>query len=148
MQADEERRKSGKPDKYEKPALHKDFVPYEYIISGFVMLVLCNSVVLGGLYYSLFSGGKYKKVEKTFEFHGRFKRMNDGESIIKTSMSARMVEEAEKLGYENINSPSVIRAPSWIKKPLGKYYMYFSHHKGNYIRMAFANKPEGPWTIC
>jgi len=92
--------------------------------------------------------GKYKKIEKLMEFHGKFKRMNNGESIIKTSMSARMVEEADKFGYENINGPSVIRVPKWINKPLGKYYMYFSHHKGNHIRMAFANKPEGPWTIC
>jgi hypothetical protein len=93
-------------------------------------------------------GGKYKKIEKIYEFHDKFKRMNNGESIIKTNMSPRLEEEAAKFGYENINGPSVIRAPSWIRKPLGKYYMYFAHHKGNHIRMAFANKPEGPWTVC
>lgn len=47
----------------------------------------------------------------------------------------------------NINGPSVIKAPSWLKKPLGKYYMYFAHHRGKYIRLAYADRPEGPWRI-
>ncbi|MCW2348578.1 hypothetical protein [Sphingobium sp. B12D2B] len=47
----------------------------------------------------------------------------------------------------NINGPSVIRVPSWIKNPLGKYYMYFGHHRGGYIRLAYADRPEGPWTV-
>jgi len=48
---------------------------------------------------------------------------------------------------DNIDGPSVIKAPSWLKKPLGKYYMYFAHHRGKYIRLAYADKPEGPWHI-
>lgn len=47
----------------------------------------------------------------------------------------------------NINGPSVIKVPSWVKNPLGKYYMYFAHHKGTYIRLAYADSLEGPWTI-
>jgi hypothetical protein len=47
----------------------------------------------------------------------------------------------------NINGPSVIRAPSWIEKPLGKYYMYFAHHGGKHIRLACADALEGPWRI-
>lgn len=31
---------------------------------------------------------------------------------------------------DNVNGPSIIRIPPWIKKPLGRYYMYFAHHKG------------------
>jgi hypothetical protein len=111
-------------------------------------LCLCNVIVLGGMYWCLKAKGLYKKVEKTYEFHGKFQRLGLGNSIIKTSMSARLEEEADKFGYQNINGPSVIRVPKWVRTPLGKYYMYFSHHKGNHIRMAFANKPEGPWTIC
>ena len=45
----------------------------------------------------------------------------------------------------NINGPSVIRVPEWVKNPLGKYYMYFGHHRGTYIRLAYANSIEGPW---
>ncbi len=47
----------------------------------------------------------------------------------------------------NINGPSVIRVPSWIDSPLGKYYLYFAHHGGQFIRLAYADSPEGPWTV-
>jgi hypothetical protein len=48
---------------------------------------------------------------------------------------------------DNINGPSVIKAPDWLKNKLGKYYMYFAHHEGEYIRLAYANDLAGPWTI-
>lgn len=48
---------------------------------------------------------------------------------------------------ENINGPSMIRVPSWVKNPLGKYYLYFSHHNGKYLRLAYADSVEGPWKI-
>lgn len=47
----------------------------------------------------------------------------------------------------NINGPSVIRVPDWIKKPLGRYYLYFAHHQGTYIRLAYAATLQGPWKI-
>ncbi len=48
---------------------------------------------------------------------------------------------------ENINGPSMIRAPEWVRNPLGRYYLYFAHHNGKYIRLAYADRPEGPWKI-
>ena len=48
---------------------------------------------------------------------------------------------------DNVNGPSVIRVPSWIARPLGRYYMYFAHHKGAYIRLAYADSLAGPWKI-
>ncbi len=45
----------------------------------------------------------------------------------------------------NINGPSLVRVPTWVDEPLGAYYLYFAHHKGTYIRMAYANDLEGPW---
>lgn len=48
---------------------------------------------------------------------------------------------------DNINGPSVIRVPAWIEDPLGKYYMYFAHHRGEYIRLAYADNLEGPWSV-
>ncbi len=51
-----------------------------------------------------------------------------------------------KLG-ENINGPSLMRVPDWVEKPLGKYYLYFAHHAGAYIRLATADHLEGPWTV-
>ena len=47
----------------------------------------------------------------------------------------------------NINGPSLIRVPDWIENPLGQYYLYFGHHKGRYIRLAFADDISGPWRI-
>ena len=52
----------------------------------------------------------------------------------------------ETIGH-NIQGPSVIRVPSWLKSPLGKYYMYFADHKGKYIRLAYADHVQGPWKI-
>jgi hypothetical protein len=48
---------------------------------------------------------------------------------------------------KNVNGPSVIKVPDWIKNPLGKYYMYFGHHGGQFIRLAYADCLEGPWTV-
>jgi len=47
----------------------------------------------------------------------------------------------------NINGPSLIRAPGWIERPLGRYYLYFAHHAGEYIRLAYADDLAGPWTV-
>ena len=47
----------------------------------------------------------------------------------------------------NIQGPSLIRVPDWVKDPLGKYYLYFADHKGIYIRLAYADNLLGPWKI-
>lgn len=50
------------------------------------------------------------------------------------------------IGY-NIQGPSLIRVPDWVQNPLGRYYLYFADHKGSYIRLAYADRLEGPWRI-
>ena len=52
----------------------------------------------------------------------------------------------ERMG-ENINGPSLIRVPDWLENPLGKYYLYFGHHGGKYVRLAYADRLEGSWKI-
>jgi len=47
----------------------------------------------------------------------------------------------------NINGPSLIRIPYWVINPLAKYYLYFAHHEGRHIRLAYADNLEGPWQI-
>ena len=47
----------------------------------------------------------------------------------------------------NVNGPSIIRVPSWLPEPLGKYYMYFAHHQGKSIRLAYADSIGGPWIL-
>lgn len=59
--------------------------------------------------------------------------------IIRPGMDARM--------GSNIQGPSVIRVPDWVPNPLGRFYLYFADHKGDYIRLAYADAPEGPWRV-
>ncbi|NJK82569.1 MAG: hypothetical protein HC912_00905 [Saprospiraceae bacterium] len=52
----------------------------------------------------------------------------------------------------NINGPALIAVPSWIPDtqkahPSAKYYLYFAHHGGQFIRMAWAANIEGPWMM-
>ena len=41
----------------------------------------------------------------------------------------------------------MIRVPKWVQNRLGEYYIYFADHKGQYIRLAYADRIKGPWTI-
>ena len=68
----------------------------------------------------------------------KFKRF-DSNPIIHLSMSP-------SLGG-NVNGPSLIGVPSWLSDPLGKYYLYFAHHAGSFIRLAYSDHLEGPWSI-
>jgi len=47
----------------------------------------------------------------------------------------------------NINGPSLISVPDWIDEPLGKFYLYFAHHDGAHIRLAYSDELDGPWQI-
>lgn len=47
----------------------------------------------------------------------------------------------------NINGPSLIRVPDWLPHPLGRYYLYFAHHQGLFIRLAYAERIEGPYSV-
>lgn len=77
-------------------------------------------------------------------------RLNAGEPIITETMFVA----AGATGREgrNINGPSIIRVPDWIAPenradPSAVYYLYFAHHQGNYIRLAWAENIEGPWNL-
>lgn len=48
---------------------------------------------------------------------------------------------------DNINGPTLIKVPDWVQNKLGKYYLYFAHHKGKYIRLAYSDNLQGPWKI-
>lgn len=51
-------------------------------------------------------------------------------------------------GADNINGPSLIAAPQWLPNPLGRFYLYFAHHHGKSIRLACADRLEGPWRLA
>lgn len=68
----------------------------------------------------------------------RVRRLVD-RPIVTPGMDARMGSDIE--------GPSLIRAPDWLPNRLGRYYLYFADHKGDYIRLAYADRLEGPWKI-
>lgn len=77
-------------------------------------------------------------------------RLNVGEPIITEAMFVALGATGREGG--NINGPSMIRVPDWIAPenradPSAVYYLYFAHHQGNYIRMAWAEHIEGPWNL-
>ncbi len=72
------------------------------------------------------------------------------EKIFATRLDSNPIIKGEMLlgnDGENINGPSLIKVPDFITNPLGKYYLYFSHHSGKYIRLAYSENLEGPWKI-
>jgi len=69
-------------------------------------------------------------------------RLLDGPLIAPEFFPADMADDAG-----NINGPSLLKVPDWVENRLGNYYLYFAHHRGTYIRMAFADAITGPWTL-
>ena len=77
-------------------------------------------------------------------------RLNNGEPIISAAMFRDLGASPED--GQNINGPCAIRIPDWIEPanradPTAIYYLYFAHHQGRYIRLAWASKVEGPWHL-
>lgn len=66
-------------------------------------------------------------------------RLSTDGPIIRPNMDRRM--------GDNINGPSLIRAPQWLPNRLGEFYLYFADHKGSYIRLAAADHLLGPWNM-
>ncbi len=83
----------------------------------------------------------WEYVEPSTEFDFRVERF-EANPIIHREMHGLIGDRGA-----NINGPSLIRAPEWIEEPLGEYYLYFAHHNGSYIRLAYADALEGPWKI-
>lgn len=80
-------------------------------------------------------------------------RLGDGHPIITRQMFADLGVPDEG---DNINGPSVVALPEWLPHerrahPKANYYMYFARHGkdavGNYIRLAWAEEPAGPWYL-
>ncbi len=49
--------------------------------------------------------------------------------------------------WKTINGPVCFKVPSWVKRPLGKYYLLFSDHEGKYLRLAYSNNIYSKWKI-
>ena len=80
-------------------------------------------------------------------------RLNEGNPVISKDMFAALGVASEG---DNINGPCVVALPDWLPidrraNSAANYYMYFARHGkdrvGDYIRLAWATKPEGPWNL-
>ncbi|TIT94280.1 MAG: hypothetical protein E5W43_26725, partial [Mesorhizobium sp.] len=47
----------------------------------------------------------------------------------------------------SINGPSLVRMPAWATGRLATYHLYFAHHNGTYIRLAYSDTLQGPWSV-
>ena len=92
-----------------------------------------------------FSGSVYGQTNSPYEVI----RINNSQPIIDQRLFAELGVEEEG---ENVNGPSLIRIPDWISPEnranrSAVYYLYFGHHTGDYIRMAWAENITGPWHL-
>lgn len=47
----------------------------------------------------------------------------------------------------NINGPCCIKVPEWCQNRRGNFYLYFSDHMGDCIKLAYADEILGPWRV-
>ncbi len=76
-------------------------------------------------------------------------RLNNSNPIIQRNM---FPSNRRSPDGDNINGPSIIRIPSFIPNNQrvnsnARYYLYFAHHDGEYIRMAYSRDAFGPFTL-
>ncbi|GEM_PF-905189 len=75
--------------------------------------------------------------------------LNDGQPILSRQEFVDLGVASEG---NNLNGPSLVKLPDWLPAaqradPGARYYLYFADHGGHYIRMAWAEELEGPWTL-
>lgn len=78
----------------------------------------------------------------------RVVRLNGGAPIIDRAWMLAAGADEDEAG--NINGPTVVELPDWIPSerrvdPAARFYAYFAHHGGRFIRLAWAADPVGPW---
>ena len=79
-----------------------------------------------GLVFAVFHTPKSEaddNINSTFTFKANRFLENP---VITVDMDQRLKNEADHYGYVNINGPSLIKVPDWVKNPLGNYYLYFA----------------------
>lgn len=111
-----------------------------------IALIVISGVIIWTM-YSLLNSIKPTQEEKLPPHQFSYERISDL-PIITTDSHQMLIAEAEEFGYHNINGPSLIKVPDWIDNPLGKYYLYFAHHKGSFLRLAYADSINGIWTVA
>ncbi len=76
-------------------------------------------------------------------------RLNNSNPIIQRSMFPSNRRNSDG---NNIDGPSMVRIPSFVAtrnraNSNARYYLYFGHHDGDYIRMAWSRNPDRGFTL-
>ena len=80
-------------------------------------------------------------------FTGTVTRLTDGPLVAADMFGPGDIAGLEPDALANTNGPSVIRMPDWAAGKQAAIHMYFAHHKGRSIRLAYADRLDGPWAI-
>ena len=80
-------------------------------------------------------------------FTGSVTRLSDTALIAADMFTRDEIAGLEPDALANINGPSVLRMPDWAAGAQATFHMYFAHHKGRSIRLAYADRLDGPWRM-
>jgi len=80
-------------------------------------------------------------------FTGTVTRLTSGPLVAADMFPASAIAGLEPEALANINGPSVLRMPDWAAGKQAALHMYFGHHKGRSIRLAYADRLQGPWAM-
>jgi hypothetical protein len=80
-------------------------------------------------------------------FTGTVTRLTDTPLVAAGMFAPAALAGLEPDALANINGPSVLRMPDWAAGKQAAFHMYFGHHKGKSLRLAYADRLEGPWAM-
>ena len=80
-------------------------------------------------------------------FTGTVTRLTDTPLVAADLFPPSAIAGLEPDALANINGPSVLRMPDWAAGKQAALHMYFGHHKGRSLRLAYADQMAGPWAM-
>ena len=77
-------------------------------------------------------------------FTGTVTRLTDTPLVAAGMFAPAALAGLEPDALANINGPSVLRMPDWAAGKQAAFHMYFGHHKGKSLRLAYADRLKRP----
>ena len=77
-------------------------------------------------------------------FTGTVTRLTDTPLVAAGMFAPAAIAELELNALANINGPSVLRMPDWAAGKQLPFHMYFGHHKGKSLRLAYTHRLKRP----
>ena len=85
-----------------------------------------------------------KPASDLFPFNGTVTRLKESPLISAERFPPESIPGLPADALANING---LRLPDWAPGKQAALHLYFGHHKGDSIRLAFADRLEGPWKM-